>query len=321
MSDINLVAPIGPEEYFKRLSQLNPKRKYAAMYSSGVGAYVTDPALMVIPIDDHMVHRGDGVFEAVRLTERGFFLMKEHLARLARSADWIGLKLPHSIAEIDQIARNLQKISGLKNAVLRIFVSRGPGDFSPSPYSTLGSQLYVALMESPAVPPEKFAKGASAMFSSVPVKPGLFAQVKSCNYLPNVMTKKESVDRGYDFALNLNEHGVVAEGPTENVLVLTADGDLFAPKFDYTLRGTTLVRVLEIAQAMLTRDGVIGGEIIRTVGSADLKPADFLKAREVMMVGTTQEVLPVTRIENQTVGDGAPGPVARALRAELLKEL
>ncbi len=309
------------DEFFRRLTELNPKRKYAAMYNSVVKGFVTDPALMLVPIDDHLVHRGDGVFEAVRLAPKGFFLMKEHLARLARSAELIGLKLPHTIEEIFEISLKLQKIAGLSSAMLRIFIGRGPGDFSPSPYSTLGSQIYIAIMEFKPLAAEKFIEGVSLMFSTVPVKPGLFAQVKSCNYLPNVLTKKESLDRGYDFAVNLTEQGFVAEGPTENILVLTAAGDLVAPKFDYTLRGTTLVRTLDLAKDLLNKTGSIGGVAVHSIGSADLSRDDLLQASELMMVGTTLEVLPVTRVESKKIGDGKGGPVARALRAELLKDL
>src|SRR6185312_6274247 len=106
------------------------------------GGIVIDPALMIVPLDDHIVHRGDGIFEAARMTAKGFYLLKPHLDRLARSADLIGLKLPKTVQEIAAICEELREVTRLPSGgALRIFVSRGPGDFSPSPYTTVGSQL------------------------------------------------------------------------------------------------------------------------------------------------------------------------------------
>ena len=168
-----------------------------------------------------------------------------------------------------------------------------------------------------AAPPakEKYEVGVRLCFSQIAVKPGPFAQAKSCNYLPNVMMKKESVDRGFDFAINKNSDGKIAEGPTENILVWTKSGDLIAPKFDYTLRGTTLVRVLELARE--ARDLLNIG----AVDVGDLRDDDLFDAREVMMVGTTLEVMPATQIENRKIADGRVGPLARQLRALLLRDI
>jgi 4-amino-4-deoxychorismate lyase len=303
------------DQVFSKLEALNPKRHYGAMFSTIYGGYVTDPALMLVPLDDHLVHRGDGVFEAARLTTKGYYLLKPHLDRLARSADIIGLKLPLTLPEIATVCENLRQITKLESGGLRLFVSRGPGDFSPSPYSTIGSQLYAVLMGFDPMPKEKFENGVSAMFSGIPVKPGVFAQVKSCNYLPNVMTKKESLDRGFDFAVNITPDGFVAEGPTENILVLTKTGDLVAPRFDYSLRGTTLVRVMELAQDLVKR-----GQI-HSVEQGDLRIDDLKHAREIMMVGTTLEVLPVVKLEDQKIADGRPGAIAKWLRSALLQDM
>ena len=145
--------------------------------------------------------------------------------------------------------------------------------------------------------------------------PGIayFAQVKSCNYLPNVMTKKESVDKGADFAVNITEDQRVAEGPTENILILTDDMGLYAPEFDYTLRGTTLMRTLEIAQKL--RDELS----LKDIGTRNMSLFDLQSAREIMMVGTTLGVMPVTKLDNKSVNDGKVGNVARRLNEEIQK--
>src|SRR5690606_27234832 len=122
---------------------------------------------------------------------------------------------------------------------------------------------------------------------------------------PNVLMKKESIDRGVDFAIGVTESGQVAEGPTENLLILTSDNVLQTPAFDYTLRGTTLLRVLELARAHASQLN------IREVTVSHLFKDDVINAREVMMVGTTLGVLPITKVEERPVGDGCVGPIAK----------
>jgi 4-amino-4-deoxychorismate lyase len=301
------------EESQAQLSALNPKRKYWVMYSSLYGGLVKDPEAMVIPLDDHMVHRGDGIFEAFRFKNKKIFDLDGHLNRLLRSADLISLKLPFTKDEIAAICQAVCDHSPESVGMLRLFVSRGFGDFSPNPYSTTGSQLFVVSTPFAQTPAEKYEKGVSVGFSKVAVKPGIFAQVKSCNYLPNVLTKKEAVDQGWDFAININDNGFVAEGPTENILVLTERAELIAPKFDYTLRGTTLLKVLEIAEKLKVQLK------LSKIVNADLSTNDLAKAKEIMMVGTTLGVLPVTKVSGQAVGRGDVGPVAQILNQELNK--
>jgi 4-amino-4-deoxychorismate lyase len=299
-------------DVFQVLEGLNPKRKYAAMYSSLFGGVVTDPALMIVPIDDHQVHRGDAVFEAIRFTDKGIYLLTPHLERLYRSAEMISLKLPIEInglqllcEELVQIVKGELKLSG--EGILRMFVSRGPGDFSPNPYTTLGTQIYIVATDFKSMPKEKYEQGVSLMISKIPVKQSPYATVKSCNYLPNVLMKKESVDQGYDFSIGVTPEGFIAEGPTENIMMLSEKNELLAPKFDYTLKGTTLVRTLKLAEALKA-----AGKI-KDIRIQDISLMDLKKAREVMMVGTTLSVLPVTKFESAKVGDGVPGPVTQEL--------
>ena len=296
-------------EWIKHLREHSKSKKYLAMYSTLFDGVVTDAALMVLPIDDHMVHRGDGVFEAMRVTPSGIYLLRPHLERLFRSAGAIDLKITKTIGELQKICEELVSVSKFNNhGVLRLFVSRGPGDFSPNPYSTIGSQIYIVAVDFVSLSEEKYEKGVSVMLSKVGVKPAPYATVKSCNYLPNVMMKKESLDAGYDFSVSVTTDGFLAEGPTENIMILTAEGELLAPNFDYTLRGTTLVRALELAERLKSTP------LIKNIRVGDIHISELERAREIMMVGTTLSVLPVTKYQNTIVGSGKPGAVAQALR-------
>jgi len=304
------------EAAIDRLSRLNEKRNYYAMFSSFLGGIVTAPELMSIPIDDHMVHRGDGVFEAIKCTHNRIYALDEHLERLEQSAERISLKLPFSRAEIKKLCCDTTRI-GLNyartdSAMLRLFISRGPGSFAPSPYETIGSQLYLVIAPWKPVAEEKYQSGVKIITSRLEVKSSLYAQIKSCNYLPNVLLKKESVDKGADFAISIDETGGVAEGPTENFAIVSESGVLVAPSFERTLKGITLQRVFDFCPMVSELNGY---------RIEKLSLEDVMFAKEAFMVGTTLDVIPISSIDGALVnGTGEIGPVAKQLRELFLKD-
>lgn len=310
-----MTTPLTPDQFFQKLRDRRGAPPYRAMFSSWCDGIVTDPALMLIPIDDHMVHRGDGVFEAIRFDNGCLYLLEAHLARLQRSASAIYLALPIPLDAISQHCHSIITASKLSDGVLRIFVGRGAGDFSPSPYSPATSELYIIACDAQPLPATKFTNGTSLVVSHVPMKPPPFSGIKSLNYLPNVLTYKDALDRNADFAVNVTPEGLVGEGPTENIAILSAAGELLAPLFDYTLRGTTLERVFTLAESHQATLGLM------SIGYKQLTVTDLHEAREIMMIGTTREVCPVTNFEGANVGDGKVGPIAKSLRKVLLEDM
>jgi branched-subunit amino acid aminotransferase/4-amino-4-deoxychorismate lyase len=204
--------------------------------------------------------------------------------------------------------RILETISAarVEECLVRLYISRGPGDFSPSPSATCGSQLYLVVTDLSHPPSGQYASGCSLVTSSIPVKPGFFANVKSCNYLPNVLMEKEAEEGGADYAVGLDEAGCLTEGPTENMGLITQDGAFLVPPFERILRGTTVIRMMELAES-LVREGHL-----REVREAPVSREDLLAAAEVMMFGTTFDVLPVVSFDGQSIGEGRPGPMFRA---------
>lgn len=276
---------------------------YYAFFSSWLGGVTTDYRLMSVPMDDHMVHRGDGIFEAFKSKDRKVYLLDEHLARLARSADAISMKLPYSLDEIKKIILETLKISGKSETLVRLFVSRGPGGFTTNPYETVGSQLYVMITELKSLAAEKYQVGVKANYSKIPVKEPWMAQVKSCNYLPNVMMKKEALDTGFDFTIGVDSSGNIAEGSTENLAIVDKNGVLTHPEFNSILRGTTMLRAFELAK----ENGI-------KIQSAGFTKEALGSAREIMMAGTTLDVLPVTEFAGQKINGGKPGEITLKLK-------
>jgi branched-chain amino acid aminotransferase len=279
---------------------------FLAMYSTWVGGIITDPGLMLVPVDDHMVHRGDGVFEAFKCLQGSVYLLQRHLDRLERSAAMVDLAWPMDRPQLRDRILDTIRAAGASDCLVRLYISRGPGDFSPSPSASLGSQLYIVVTGLSRPGPEKYETGCSLMTSSIPVKPGFFAKVKSCNYLPNVLMEKEAEDSGADYAVGLDESNFLTEGPTENMGLISHKGAFLIPPFERSLRGTTVVRVMELARS-LVREGQL-----KEVREASLTREDVLTAKEVMMFGTTFDILPVVSFDGLSVGGGKPGPIYRA---------
>ena len=155
---------------------------------------------------------------------------------------------------------------------------------------------------------EAHPEGAKVGVSGVPAKEGLFAQVKSVNYLPNVLMKKQAVDAGVDFMLGFDKNGHMTELPTENFGIVTAGRVLRVPKPDHILLGTTMLRVLALAREKLVPAGVLAG-----VEEVDVPRAELEQAAEMLVFGTTPHVTAVTEFAGRPVGDGKPGPVWREL--------
>ena len=282
---------------------------YGAMYSSLWNGIVTDPALMFAPLDDHVVHRGDGVFEAMRFVDRRMYALDRHLARLERSAEIAQLPLPRGgIANLKEICLAVARASGFADGYVRLYVTRGPGGFSVNPYESVGTQTYAVATKYTEPSRAKRTAGATALSSSLAAKDGWFATVKSCNYLQNALIKKEAVDSGVDYAFSFHADGTLAEGAAENCAIVTPDRELIFPRFARVLRGITATRVLELARQ--TDPSLNARE-------SDVREADVRHAKEILALGTAVDVLSITTFDGRPVGDGQPGPVASALFAAL----
>jgi branched-chain amino acid aminotransferase len=123
------------------------------------------------------------------------------------------------------------------------------------------------------------------------------------------------VDLGVDFVVSFDDRGCLAEGPTENVGIVTTDRELLFPTLDCILAGTTMLRVLELAQELVKT-----GEL-RKAGLAPIPRNEVTWASEMLIVGTTPNVAMVREFDGKPIGSGKPGPIYRKLRALLLDDI
>jgi branched-subunit amino acid aminotransferase/4-amino-4-deoxychorismate lyase len=296
------VRAINKENFFSCLQeQERPwKGNYLAMYATQWQGITKDPDLMMAPIDDHLVHRGDGVFDVMRCVRGRVYQMEAHLRRLERSAQAISLRMPSEYDRIRELLKALVLAGGEKECLIRVILSRGPGSFSTNPYDCPRSHIYANVVRYRGYPETLYREGIRLMTSRVPIKNPFFARIKSCNYLPNVLMTKEAVDAGCQYAVALDDEGFLAEGATENVGVVTRDGALKFPEFERTLSGTTADRVYELARPLVQE----GHE-----------------AREVLLTGTSLNVMPVVAYDGRTIGTGTPGPVHGRLSELLCRDM
>ena len=315
MALVTHLRTLAPEDVLEGLRALRRQQpvKFWAFYSSQLGGIVSDPSLMVIPFDDHMVHRGHGVFDTAAIVHGKIYDLDAHLDRFFRSAKLSRLALPGTRDELREIIIATAATSGQHEGSIRYWISAGPGSFGLAPVANAKPGFFVMIFGGLAYPSTWFTDGLRVMTTTYPIKPPLYAVTKSTNYLPNVLMQMEASDHGVDNGVFVDADGNVGESSNMNVAFVTPDGVFRHPKFDHILSGCTSLRVLDLAPA-LVKTGLIKG-----VEVCDIPVAAARGAREMALIGSSVKVAPIVSWDHRPIGDGRPGPVTRALR-ELLEE-
>ena len=306
---------LSPSEVIDQLRALRAKQpvKFTAFYSSQLGGVVTDPALMVIPFDDHMVHRGHGIFDTAGIVNGRIYDLEAHLDRFLKSADRSKLKLPCSRAEMRDIIIKTTAASGRRDGSIRYWLSSGPGSLDLTPAAGAEPGFFVMIFPGLVYPEKWKTEGVRVMTTTYPIKPPLYAITKTTNYLPNVLMQMEAKEAGFDNGVFIDHDGHVGESSNMNVAFVTHDGVMVHPKFDHILSGCTSMRLLELARTLAARG------VITDVKVDHVSMQDAIAAKEMLLIGSSVKVAGIVQWDSHTIGNGKPGPVAAAL-LELLEE-
>lgn len=247
---------------------------------------------------------GDSVYETIGTAYGRLFAARDHLARLERSAERIGLRAPPR-AEIEKAMAETIAAAGNPESRVRVILTRGAGKLDLDPASTNDTQLIVIVFPLGAPTPEMYAKGvAVAIVSITRNNPrAIDPAVKSGNYLNNVLALGEARRRSGAYeAILCADDGCIAEGSTSNVFAVV-NGEIWTPPPAVgILDGITRAKVLDLCRA----NGLPLEE--RRFSPDELRGAD-----EAFITSATRGVLPVTTIDEKRVGGGVPGPVTRRL--------
>lgn len=278
-----------------------------AFYEHRVGMICTDPKMMLMPWDDHLVHRGDGIFEAMKFVDGKLYQLDPHMERMKRSCESIYMEPPCSWEEIRELVLEVCRAGGRDKGMARVMIGRGPGGFGIDTAECPEPSLYVAAYDLHEKPESVYEEGVTAFKTSVPAKQSYLATIKSIDYLPNVLMKREATEKGFDYPFCFDDDGFLAEGAVENVCIVTDEGKLIIPEFTNALPGTTMLRAVDLLKDEMS------------IMFRGIRKEEILMAREVIIVGTTGDAIPVVRFNGKPIHNVKPGPVAKRLR-ELLKQ-
>ncbi len=257
-----------------------------------------------ISVFDHGVLYGDGVFEGIRAYKGRVFQAEAHMRRLYEGASAICLKIPIDPKAFEQAIHDTLKANNLQNAYIRAVVTRGAGYLGLHPSKTADPAVFIITCGLALYPPELYEKGmAIVTASTIRNHPhALSAQVKSLNYLNNIMAQIEATQAGAVEAVMLNHEGYVAECTGDNIFVVRK-GQLFTPPGSAgILEGITRAVVMELAR----HRGI-------PVYEKNMTRHDLYVADECFLTGTGAEIMPITAIDQRSIGSGRIGAMTRQL--------
>jgi len=263
-----------------------------------------------VSVYDHGLLYGDGVFEGIRAYSGIVFKLKEHVDRLYRSAHTIMLQIPVTKEEMTKIVLDTLRKNNLKDAYIRLVVTRGIGDLGLNPKKCPKATIIVIADTISLHKSEAKEKGVTAMLSWVKRDPvdATTHEIKSLNYLNSILAKIEANISNVDEAICLDKNGFICEGVAENMFIVKNRRIFTPPSYTGALPGITAEAVTKLARKL-------GYEVIEK----NITPYELFNAEEVFFTGTAAEVVPVREINKRQIGSGSPGPITKRLMEEFPK--
>lgn len=257
-----------------------------------------------VSVFDHGLLYGDGVFEGIRFYNDGVFRLSQHIDRLYDSASSILLKIGMSREEMCAAVIATIRENELHDGYVRLVVTRGSGGLGLNPYLCEKCSVIIIAANIQLYAAEKYEKGLILATCSTrrPSPAALSPQVKSLNYLNNVMAKVEAINASADEGLMLNDAGLVAECTGDNVFVVKNGQVSTPPVSEGQLDGITRREVMAIA-------GDLGIPLVE----AAMTRYDIYTCDECFLTGTAAEVIPAVQLDGRVLGDGLPGPITQRL--------
>jgi branched-chain amino acid aminotransferase len=262
-----------------------------------------------VHVSAHALHYGTGVFEGIRCyqTSEGpaVFHLDAHLERFYASANAYQMVIPYSKSDLAHAICETIAQNGFTDCYVRPISYRGSSSLSlhprrcPVEVSILvwpwGNYLGEATERGARITISRWRKFRSQMMPTA---------AKACGqYLNSILATQEASDRGFDEALLLNIDGELAEGSGENIF-LVRDGRLLTNGHsDSILLGITRDCVIRIAS-----------DLGWTIETSSLSMKDLMDSDEAFFTGTAAEVVPISEVDGQRIGDGQPGPCTRTIQ-------
>ena len=252
------------------------------------GSFVP-PTQAMLPLNDLGIVRGYGVFDLLRTYGKTPFRLRDHIHRLESSASQIGLGLPWSTEELEDVVLQTYARNDIPDASIRIVVTGGPSTNFMTPQGK--PSLMVMVHPVAPYPASYYSQGSKAVSTLIE---RTMATVKSLNYIGAIMAMNDAEKTGAVEAIYLDAHDRLTEGTRANLFVVRGER-LITPR-EGVLKGITRQVVMEIA----TNDFEV---VEHPIHYHELSLID-----EAFLTSTTKEILPVVQIDEHVIGTGKPGP-------------
>lgn len=259
-----------------------------------------------VSVFDHGFLYGDGVYETIRSYGNKIFMRDQHLARLRRSAEAIGLRIPK--ADWPSLLHESMDRNGVGNdrtdAYIRITISRGMGDIGLDPALCPHPTLVVITRPLKPPPQERYQNGVSLIVAKTRrnLPSALDPQIKATNFLNNIQAKREAIAAGAFDSVLLNWEGHITECTVSNLFFVKS------------------ARLCTPALSCGILDGITRGILLTLAHEAGIPVQEgrfsveaLMAADECFLSNTTMEVMPVVRLNGQPIGPGIPGPLTGRL--------
>lgn len=258
-----------------------------------------------ISVFDHGLLYGDGVFEGIRVYNSKIFEFDAHIKRLYQSAKAIRLVIPMDADTLKDAVNQTVVANNIENGYIRLIITRGIGDLGLDPLICKDAGV-VVIADHIQLYPEEFYEEGLTVISGTTIRNhpmSLPPQIKSLNYLNNILAKIEAIDAGAAEVIMYNHEGYVAEASGDNVFIVR-DGIIYTPPVEAgSLEGITRDVVIRLA----TKENI-------TVIEKNLTRCDLYVADEFFLTGTAAEVIGIVKIDGRIIGDGKPGATTQLLR-------
>lgn len=257
-----------------------------------------------LSVFDHGVLYGDGVFEGIRAYNGRIFRCEEHIDRLYAAAKAIMLNIPISKQEMTEVLLETCRKNNLKDGYIRLVVTRGKGDLGLNPLNCPVPSIFCIAADIQLYPEEMYTKGMPIVTAAQRRNKATIVdpQIKSLNYLNNILAKMEANRAGVPEALMLNHEGIVAECTGDNIFIIK-DNVVYTPPIHVgILDGITRRTAMELLEKL-------GYKVVEK----EFTLFNVYNADECFLTGTAAEAIPVTSVDERVIAEGTAGPITTTL--------
>ncbi|MBI5180927.1 MAG: branched-chain-amino-acid transaminase [Nitrospirae bacterium] len=258
----------------------------------------------LVSVFDHGFLYGDGIYETLMVYNGKIFKIDEHIKRFFQSAKMTGFKMPMTKPQIEAAFYKTLKANNLKEAYIRIQITRGYGDIGLDPALCPKPTVVIIPKDFHGHPEEYYQRGVHVAVVNIrrnhPM--ALNPKIKATNFLNNILAKIESLKKKAYEAIMLTIDGYVAEGTICNIFIVKNRTLITPPTNIGILEGVTRTLIIKLAKE----------KGIKVLEKAFKKDALY-SANECFLSSTTMEIMPVTRVDNKKIGKGLPGEMTKGL--------